>query len=698
MKQGSLWDWKRGLVPVIGLAIFMAETAVGQVFVKIVDPANPILTESYNQSYTGCAWVDYDSDGWLDLFATDGNGIKQFKNNSGVFTAVANTLTADNTFYRGLGFADYDNDGDFDVFVVNNLGSLYRNDGADFTKVASNLVGNGDNNAGWSPAWGDYDNDGYVDLVITFPNGFVSGPARANRLLRNLGPPNYELAIIDTGVIVTGLAAYTSGNWSDYDMDGDLDLFIGSGPAAAGQSAPDDLYQNMLIETGMPGFDRITMAPIATDLADGQVWNMVDIDNDGDFDMYRTNWGGANADYRGNDFYVNDGGTYTENPFTVLTSNDISLSSVWGDFDNDGDLDCYVANINPRDRFYANDGSGGFSAIDAGDLGDDNNHTGASAGDYDNDGDLDVYAHGTSLTQGLYRNDLANGYGWLKLKLEGQLSNRAAIGAKVRAKATIFGQPVWQIREISAQNTFLGHNSLIVHFGFGDATAVDSIQILWPSGEVQDTTGVPVNQLLQITESCVDSDLDGFECDDNCPTVANADQSDTDGDGIGDVCDDCPNDYENDSDHDGYCADVDNCLGLSNPDQADSDGDGVGDLCDACPNDPDNDADADGLCADADNCPDIYNPGQEDLTGDGIGDLCCCVGLRGDINGDGANLDIADLTSMVDYLFGGWDGIVCPYEADVDGDGGTVANTDINDLTFIVEYLFGASPDPVACP
>jgi len=643
----------RILFPIILSVSILISSAVSQIFVKVTDFSNPIVTGVTSTSYTGAAWIDFDNDGLLDLYVTDFSGSFLYHNDdNGNFSEVTgNAFAADGNIYRGTSWGDYDNDGDLDCFLAGSVGALFNNDGGIFTKVSNSILGTNDTR-GWSPAWGDYDNDGNLDMVITFPSGFVGLPNRPNRMLRNNGPPDYTFTVIDSGVIVTGLDPYTSGNWSDYDLDGDLDFFIGSGPAT-NVARPDNLYKNMLIETGQPGFERITVAPLATTNADGQVWNWIDIDNDGDLDAYRTNWGGGNTLNRKNDLFRNDGGNYVQvTTGNIVTDADISLSSAWGDFDNDGDIDCYVANQNTADRYYDNNGDGTFTSILGGSIGQISNHMGASIGDYDNDGDLDIFANGPgSGGRALFENTLANSNHWLKIKLVGIVSNRSAIGAKVRALANISGNDVWQIREISSQNTFLGHNSLIVHFGFGDATIVDSLIIEWPSGIITDIANISADQQINLSEVCPDTDGDNVTCLDNCPAIANADQSDVDGDGIGDVCDSCPNDADNDSDGDGICADIDNCPNVSNTDQLDNDN-------------------------------------------DGIGNACCCTGITGNIGNDiDGNIDIADLTFLVDHLFISFPELDCPGKGNIDGDGGI----DIADLTALIDHLFISFPETSMC-
>ena len=152
-----------------------------------------------------------------------------------------------------------------------------------------------------------------------------------------------------------------------------------------------------------------------------------------------------------------------------------------------------------------------------------------------------------------------------------------------------------------------------------------------------------------------------------------------------------------DSDSDGVLDSCDNCPNTPNPAQTDSDGDGEGDSCDICPNDSLNDIDADGVCGDVDNCPLVSNPGQTDTDGDGKGDACdCCYFSRGDLNGDGTDANILDLTFLVDFIFrGSGDPGYCPEESDLNSDG---SGPDILDLTFLVDRIFRGGTAPGECP
>ncbi|MFQ5498222.1 MAG: thrombospondin type 3 repeat-containing protein [Candidatus Zixiibacteriota bacterium] len=211
-----------------------------------------------------------------------------------------------------------------------------------------------------------------------------------------------------------------------------------------------------------------------------------------------------------------------------------------------------------------------------------------------------------------------------------------------------------------------------------------------------DGDGVPDGcDMCEGVNDSLDTDADGVP--DNCDMCPGFDDAaDDDSDGAPDSCDICPGfDDFADFDGDGAPDSCDNCPTLFNASQSDADGDGIGNSCDMCPFDPENDTDADSVCAGVDNCPTDYNPGQEDTNGDGVGDACCCVGQRGDVNGDGLSApDIVDLSYLIDFLWQGGDTPPCPNGADLNGQDGT----DIVDITFLVDFLWQGGPPPPPCP
>ena len=502
---------RRAYAPILARAAALSFAAVvtahglfAQNFVRVENPTGVSITGLSVSSYNGVAWIDYDGDGDLDLFI---NNDLLFRNDGGdVFTKVETEIGAVQPEALGNGqtWADYDNDGDLDVYVCSATSFLYRNEGGgSFTRITDGEMGAGTANRGWSCAWADYDNDGYVDLAVTYPDGFVSGSRLTNHLFHNDGPPDFTFSRILTGPIVSDFDTYIVGTWSDYDQDGDVDYFIGAG-AGGSATKTDYLFRNLLTETGEAAFERITEGVLATEEQDGQVWTWVDYDNDGDLDAFVTNWGLFVGGGLPNRLFRNDDGVFTKvTSGPVVEDSDVSLSPVWGDFDNDGDLDLFVTNDSGRpDRYYRNEGDGTFTSVE-------NEATraqtsrGASAGDYDDDGDLDLVVAAPDEGTALFRNDLAEDNHWLKLRLTGTTSNRAAVGAKVRVLADVGGASVWQMREVSAQNTFNGHNSLEVHFGLGDAATVETVRVEWPSGSVSVLNDVPADQTLTITEVLV---------------------------------------------------------------------------------------------------------------------------------------------------------------------------------------------------
>lgn len=487
---------------IILLSIFTSKS-FPQVFVKITDTSNPLVTEVFTGKYFGASWVDIDNDGWLDLFI---NRKPVFKNlGNGNFVKLTSAM-GDQTPNLGHTWADFNNDGFIDCYVVATGATnsfLYKNEGNGvINKIRTGVIGDSAYNTGWGCAWADYDNDGFTDLVISAANNFgiVHHP---NRFYRNSGDGTF--ARLEIHGITDTLAPFTIPTWADYDQDGDMDLFIGSGPG--GSTAVDNLYKNLLVENGTAELVRLLTPPLATDLVDGQNWNWIDYDNDTDLDAFLTNYAGGTP----NNLYRNNNGSYERMTASqvgnIVSDPGLDLANLWGDFDNDGDLDCFVT----RDGgglsdYYRNNGNGTFTSLDTlAVVTQSGGNFGATAGDYDKNGTLDLYVTGSTFSNGLFRNDLNNGNKWVNIQCVGgapvtYLSNKSAIGTKVKAKATINGTPVWQYREVLAQNSFNCANMLNVHIGFGNASVIDSLIIIWPRGLKEVFTNVQLNNFYIANE------------------------------------------------------------------------------------------------------------------------------------------------------------------------------------------------------
>ena len=291
-------------------------------------------------------------------------------------------------------------------------------------------------------AWGDYDGDGDVDLAMGVGNG---PPTAALITFRNEGVGNFveltEGTLITEGSVGVGLA------WGDYDNSGVLDLFVARGGSVRSES--NLLFRDPSQDSG----DRVTEEEIVEDVE----------------------W---------------------------------SIGCTWGDFDNDGYLDLFVANGHQQsDTLYRNRGDGSFERVDE-DVSYDYATTGGCCwGDYDNDGFVDLFVaagggespNDAPETNLLYHNN-GNSNAWILVRLLGTVSNRSAIGAKVRVRATIRGQELRQLREISGGSGYCSQNDLRAHFGLGDATKVDLLRIEWPSGILQELRDVSVKQILTVTE------------------------------------------------------------------------------------------------------------------------------------------------------------------------------------------------------
>ncbi|GAB4494704.1 MAG: hypothetical protein OHK0019_21810 [Saprospiraceae bacterium] len=460
-------------------------------FTKITDPTNPAVTFTNTPaSYKGAVWIDFDNDNWPDLFVSQRFLFRNTRN--GNFVQLPDVAgAAGGQIAAGSSWGDLNNDSHPDCITASLTSGVHRNNGDNtFTLIASELPNFSDYSA-WDCALADADNNGRLDAVFVHAAGgfHPTGPFPCRLYLQSADGVFTQI----TGSEFTdGNAPYTIPTWSDYDLDGDMDLFIGTGPANNPPGAqPDFNYKNLLKETGSFALQRLDSFPFKVP-QDGQVYNFIDYDNDGDLDICLTNY--SQAPTR---FYQNNNGTYVSKstPFTSIAGH---LSNCWGDVDNDGDLDVLIAvDGDPNARFYRNLGNGSFAAAQVAGAAD-TKICDIVMADYDNDGDLDFYTNGATTGRALFRNDdLAGNRNWAQFTLEGVQSNRSAIGALLRLKTSVG----WQIREVSAHNSFQGQNDLRQHFGLNAAVSIDSLEVRWPSGLVQTFTELAANNFYKLIEN-----------------------------------------------------------------------------------------------------------------------------------------------------------------------------------------------------
>ena len=491
----SVWGFTRNLLRLSALAATVWPASAQVSFTRILEGD---IAKDTGTSF-GCAWGDYDDDGYPDLFVANGFGSTNrlyHNNGDGSFTRILTGQIVNEPADSGAPvWGDYDNDGDLDLFVSNfgppSRDFFYRGgDGGSFTKTIQGAWVT-DSGAGVGAAWGDYDHDGFLDLFVANSTG------QNNFLYRNSG--DGTMARMTTPPVPTSDGESHGCAWADYDGDGYLDLFVTGGGGDREQQ-----FRNH----GDGTFTRIMTGQLVTAGGDDNGISCADYDNDGDLDLVVTGFRSS-----GNRLYSNDGTNgfvrVTAGPLATLRG--ASQNPAWGDYDNDGHLDLFIANSCERDAsqgennfLFHNEGDGTFTRVTDGAVVSDGGRSwGCGWADYDNDGDLDLFvANGAPLPPEagfLYRNDGGTNR-WLVLRLVGTASNRSAIGAKVRALATIRGTTFWQLREVSGGSGYCSQNDLRAHFGLGDAATVETIRIEWPSGIVQELGNVPANQFLTITE------------------------------------------------------------------------------------------------------------------------------------------------------------------------------------------------------
>jgi len=491
-----------------GLVAGLAAPGVAQtLFTDVTEQAG---FQSFRPYPRGMSVADYDNDGLQDVFIV-GRGWfnnsdrpeEQYPREIGLFRNTGNGRFSDQTALlppevndviggAGAVFGDYDNDGDQDLFLpVQPQNVLLRNDRGRF-RIADPGSALADSMSTDNAIWLDHDRDGFLDLYVGNVGGGYGYPRGFNRLFHNLGDGTFADRTFEAGLEVAlhpewggSLGGMAAGDFND---DGWPDLYVGV------FRAPNRLF----LSDGQGRFEDHTTSAIG-DSSEAYGVAAGDIDNDGDLDLFQAAGGWGEELWRSPLLMNLGGGEFTDVTEALnlgVLGNETSSTS-FADIDNDRDLDLIVGS-STRDGdlqsfVLVNDGAGRFADRSA-ESGIDT-HGNFVLGDYDEDGFVDLLM--PSFSRGMlarYRNN-GNGNHWLRVELVGVESNRDGIGARVLA--TSGGRT--QMREILG-----GHGTnqeeRVAHFGLGDGTEVDRLEVRWPSGRESILTDVPADQKIRVFE------------------------------------------------------------------------------------------------------------------------------------------------------------------------------------------------------
>lgn len=474
---------------------------------------------------TGAAWLDYDADGDLDLYVTQGEGPNALFRNGGdgTFTEVAGALGAADADHAGAGVAvaDYDNDGWPDLYLANSDADvLLKNDGGtgfvDVTAVAGFPL---DERArGTSAAWGDYDGDGFLDLYVTNHMDLrgLSFDSQ-DRLYHNDGDGTFtDVSVMLDAEAISGYGFI--GGWTDYDNDGDVDLLlVNDCPfGEEGRYQPTRLFRN---DGGTDPlawvFTEVSETAGVDHCRHGMGFAAGDYDRNGWIDYFYTNIGKRTT------LLTNDRGTFADRAeaagvFVGFDPSDpgapfqgtFSWGATFFDYDRDGWLDLYVAagalplgagtqNPQPNALFH-NTGDGTFTDVSAeSSIALPDPSRTSIVGDYDGDGDLDLFVVNVGEEGRLFRNERDDDRHYLIVDLEGTASNRDGIGARVTVTTP---DGAVQHVETRSGSSLGGTDAPAAFFGLDDQTTAASLRIRWPSGTVQTLTEVAADQRLKVVE------------------------------------------------------------------------------------------------------------------------------------------------------------------------------------------------------
>jgi hypothetical protein len=498
----------------------------------------------------GCAFVDYDNDGWMDLFVLSGTRLegappgtsnKLYKNNrDGTFTDVTRQAGLEAVGWaNSVCVGDYNNDGYDDIFCTYfGQNRLYRNLGTGTFKDVTREAGLLDAGNRWGAgcSFVDYNRDGHLDLFVSnylqfdFQKVPVPGsgvncnfkgipiecgprglPFGQHSLYRNNGDGTFTDVSKESGIGAPRPSYGMTVVAADFNEDGWPDIYVASDstPSLLFMNQHDGTFKEEGVERGVAlGNDGGEEAGMGVGVGD---YNL-----DGHLDIFKTHFS-DDTDV----LYLNDGtGNFDDRTVPAKIAVETRFAS-WGagivDLDNDGWPDILFVtgsvypnvekslpqypNKSPR-ILFRNLGDGTFEEIPDAGPGVTTPHSsrGCAFGDFDNDGDLDILIVNTNEPPSLLRNDVKGTNHWLKVKLVGTKSNRSAIGARVLARYSDHASDYVQAQEVMSQSSYYSCNDPRLHFGLGQATTAD-LSVHWPSGLVEEYPKVKCDRLITLQEA-----------------------------------------------------------------------------------------------------------------------------------------------------------------------------------------------------
>ncbi|MDX2245188.1 MAG: FG-GAP-like repeat-containing protein [Bacteroidia bacterium] len=439
----------------------------------------------------GVSFYDFNNDGWDDLtLATPaGEKLHFYKNNHGSFQKIA-ALVNHNDRAQQVLWADYDNDGDPDLFVTASdaPNRLYQNQGNLHLSDVTALSGLQMNNLPtYGATWGDYDRDGWLDLYYVDRPNALAGPTSAHLYRNNADGTFTETTLaaqVADSVKIPWVTAFI-------DINNDLwpDIF----------TAQDKLSKNSLFKNlGNGTFANISAASGANLAMNSMSVTPADFDQNGYLDIYITNTN------QGNKLLHNNGDeTFSE---MAVAAGVQFLSISWGaqfaDLDNDTDLDLYVSgaeigSTGPlSSACYLNNGTGQYNRVTNSFAGDTVASYANAVGDFNRDGYPDLMViNEEPFNSQLWQNSGGSNH-WIKIRLQGTLSNREGLGAWIE----VFAAGEKYVHYTLSASGFLGQNSATQIFGLGTATQADSVIVRWPSGNTDHLYNLPAGKDLTIVE------------------------------------------------------------------------------------------------------------------------------------------------------------------------------------------------------